>query len=317
MRAIVQDRYGDASVLRPAEIEKPEPGEGEVVVHVHAAGLDRGAWHLMAGLPLLVRPAFGLRAPKEPVRGREFAGRVEAIGAGVTGLAPGDEVAGVGEGCFAELARARVDRIAPAPAGLGPVDLAALPISGLTALQAVRDQARVEPGQRVLVIGASGGVGSLAVQIAKARGAHVTGTASPGKLDLVRELGAEPMDHTRPLTGVYDAVLDAGGHRPLRRLLPLLTPRGTLVIIGSEPGGRLLGGTDRQLRALLLSPVVRRRLRSFVSSENAADLRELFALAEAGTIRAVVGETLPLDELPEAMRRMVAGATRGKVVLVP
>src|SRR3954447_26167730 len=220
MRAVVQDRYGDtADVLRPAEVARPEPGAGEVLVRVAAAGVDRGVWHLMAGKPYAARLAFGLRAPRNPVRGREFAGRVESVGAGVAAVRPGDEVFGVGGGSFAEYVVASGKKVAPAPAGLTPVEAAAMPVSASTALQAVRDHGHVSAGQRVLVIGASGGVGAFAVQIAKASGAEVTGVCSTAKVDLVRSLGADGViDYTQTdlaASGVrYDVVLDIGGDRP-------------------------------------------------------------------------------------------------------
>lgn len=311
MRAMVQTRYGGPEVLRPAEIPVPAPGAGRVLVRVEAAGLDRGAWHLMAGMPQVVRLGTGLRGPRTPVRGREFAGTVEALGAGVTEFAVGDTVFGIGEGCFAELAVARADRIVPRPPELDAVGAAALPLSGLTALQAVRDHGRVGAGERVLVLGASGGVGSLAVQVAAAFGAEVTGSASPAKHDLVRELGATPVAHDA-LTGPFDVIIDCGGHRPLRLLRPLLTPRGRLVIVGSETGGRWLGGTDRLLRVALRSLFTTQRLGGFVSGENAADLRELTRYA-----RPVVDSVLPLAELPTAFRRLLAGDVRGKLVLTP
>lgn len=311
MRAVVQDRYGGPEVLRSAEIPLPQPGAGCVRVRIEAAGLDRGAWHLMAGMPQVVRLATGVRTPRTPVRGREFAGTVEGLGERVTGVAVGDPVFGIGEGCFAEFAVARADRIAPRPPELDAAGAAALPLSGLTALQAVRDKARVAAGERVLVLGASGGVGSLAVQIAGAFGAAVTGSASPAKHDLVRTLGADPVPHDEP-GGPYDVVIDCGGHRPLRLLRSLLTPRGRLVLVGSETDGRWLGGTDRLLRAALLSPLVRHRLVGLVSTENAADLRELARYA-----RPVVDSVLPLAELPTAVRRMLAGDVRGKLVLTP
>ena len=322
MRAVVQDAYGEADVLRLAEIDRPGIGDDEVLVRVHAAGVDQGAWHLMAGLPYPVRLAgYGVRAPKSPVRGREVAGRVEAVGPAVTGFRPGDDVFGVAEGSFAEYAPAAAAKLAPRPANLSFLQAAALPISGLTALQAVRDQGQVTAGDRVLVIGASGGVGSFAVQIAKAYGAEVTGVASTGKLGLVRSLGADHVvDHllgddlgTRERR--YDVIVDTGGNRPLRVLRRALSPTGTLVLVGAETGGRWLGGIDRQLRAMLLSPFVGQRLRSFISSENAADLLALSELVESGAVTPVVDRTFPLAETPAAMGYLRAGRARGKVVV--
>lgn len=323
MRAMVQDRYGvDAlDVLHPAEIDRPTIGDREVLLRVHAAGVDRGVWHLMAGRPYLVRPVLGMRAPRTRVRGREAAGTVAAVGAGVTGLHVGDEVFGIAEGTFAEYAPARADKLVPRPPSV-PVELAAAtPISGLTALQAVRDAGRVRSGQRVMVIGASGGVGTFAVQIAKSRGAEVTGVCSTAKVDLVRKLGADHVVDYR-LADVtrggqrYDVVIDAGGHRPLRRLRRILTDRGTLVVVGSETGGRWLGGTDRALvRAPLLSLVVSQKLRGFISSENAADLAALADLLASGTVTPAVDRTFPLHETAAAVRYMTDGRARGKVVV--
>ena len=322
MRAVVQDAYGEADVLRPAEIDRPAIGDDEVLVHVRAAGVDQGAWHLMAGLPYPVRLAgYGVRAPKTPVRGRELAGRVEAVGRAVTTLRPGDEVFGVAEGTFAEYAPAAATKVVPKPANLSFQQAAALPISGLTALQAVRDQGRVKAGDRVLVIGASGGVGSFAVQIAKAFGAEVTGVCSTSKVDLVRSLGADHVvdyllsDDLGAGERGYDVVLDTGGNRSLRALRRALTPTGTLVLVGAETGGRWLGGTDRQLRAMVLAPFVGQRLRTFISSENAADLVALSELVASGAVTPAVDRTFPLAETPEAIRYLRAGRARGKVVI--
>jgi len=320
MQAVVQDRYGDTgAVLRPAEIARPEPGPGEVLVRVRAAGVDRGVWHLMAGKPYAARLAFGLRAPKNRVRGTEFAGRVEAVGDGVTAVRAGDEVYGIGRGSFAEYVLAPEGKVAPAPAGVSRVQAAAVPVSASTALQAVRDHGRVTAGQRVLVIGASGGVGSFAVQIAKAFGAEVTGVARTDKLDLVRSLGADHVvDHTtEDVTGGparYDVVLDIGGNTPVRRLRKVLTPRGTLVIVGGEGKGRLLG-MGRQLRAAALSPFVGQKLGFFVNRGNAADLVVLTGLIESGQVTPAVDRTFPLAEAAAAVDYMAAGRPRGKVVV--
>jgi NADPH:quinone reductase-like Zn-dependent oxidoreductase len=322
MRAIVQYVYGEADVLRPEEIDRPAIGDAEVLVRVRAAGVDQGAWHLMAGLPYPVRLAgYGVRAPKTAVRGRELAGRVEAVGTAVTTLLPGDEVFGVAEGTFAEYAPAAAAKLARKPANLSFQQAAALPISGLTALQAVRDQGRVKAGDRVLVIGASGGVGSFAVQIAKAFGAEVTGVCSTGKIDLVRSLGADHVvdyllgDDLGAGERGYDVILDTGGNRPLRVLRRALTPTGTLVIVGAETGGRWLGGTDRQLRAMVLAPFVGQRLRTFISSENGADLDALGELVASGAVTPAVDRVFPLAETPAAIRYLREGKARGKVVI--
>ncbi|PRX49184.1 NADPH:quinone reductase-like Zn-dependent oxidoreductase [Prauserella shujinwangii] len=321
MKAIVQDGYGPADVLRLGDIPKPVPGDGEVLLSVRAAGVDPGVWHLMTGLPYLVRVmGFGLRAPKVRVRGRDVAGVVAAVGANVTGFRPGDEVFGTCEGSFAEYACARADRIAPKPANLGFVEAAAVPVSGGTALQAVRDCGRVRPGHRVLVIGAGGGVGSFAVQLAAAFGGEVTGVCGPDKAELVRSLGAvDVIDYTREDLAErrhrYDVILDTAGNRPLARLRRALAPRGALVIVGGEGGDRWIGGFDRALRAGLLSPFTRQRLRGLVAKENSADLTTLRELAESGAFAPVVGRTYALAEAPDAIRELHKGHTRGKLVV--
>jgi NADPH:quinone reductase-like Zn-dependent oxidoreductase len=313
MRALVRDTYGSADdVLRLSETPMPEIGDDEVLLRVHAAGVDRDLWHVMTGLPYPIRLAgYGFRTPKNRVLGMEAAGIVEAVGRNVTSVRPGDEVYGAAEGSLAEYARACADRIAPKPRTLTVEQAAAVPVSALAALQAVRDRARVQPGQKVLVIGASGGFGSFAVQIAKA--------FSTAAVDLVRSLGADHvLDRTRTeITDGgqrYDVVLDAGGHRSLRLLQRALTPRGTLVIIGSETGGRWLGGTDRQLRAIALSPFIGQRLGTFVSTTGTADLAALSELVESGAVTPVVDRVYPLGEAVAAVRHMTRGA-RGKVVV--
>ncbi len=323
MRAVVQDRYGEAEdVLREEQIHRPELGDGEVLVRVHAAGVDRGVWHLMTGLAYPVRLAgYGVRAPKTRVRGSDLAGVVEAVGTDVTTLHPGDAVFGYGIGSFAEYAAAPEAKLARKPENLTFVQAAAAPVSGLTALQALRDHAQVRPGQRVLVIGASGGVGTFAVQIAKAFGAEVTGVCSTAKIDLVRSIGADHVIDYQTDDALtcgdqrYDVVLDTGGHRSLRQLRRALTSQGTLVLVGSETGGRWLGGMDRLLRAMWLSPFVGQQLRGFMNSENAADLVVLADLIESGAVTPAVDRTYPLGEAPAAVARVRDGQARGKVVI--
>jgi NADPH:quinone reductase-like Zn-dependent oxidoreductase len=321
MRAIVQDVYGEAQdVLRLEHIARPEIADDELLLEVHAAGVDRGVWHLMAGLPYPIRlMGYGFRAPKDRALGRDVAGVVKAVGTDVTTFAPGDEVFGVGEGSFAEFCRAKAAKVALKPKNLTFEQAAAVPISGLTALQAVRDAGQVRSGQSVLIIGASGGVGTFAVQIAKAFGAHVTGVCSTPKVDLVRSLGAEHvLDYTsEDITsgGRYDVVLDTGGHRSLSHLRRALTPHGTLVVVGSETGGRWLGGFDRSLRAPVLSMFVGQTLRALTNSENAADLVALTELIEAGEVIPAVERTYPLAETPAAIRHMAGGHARGKLVI--
>jgi NADPH:quinone reductase-like Zn-dependent oxidoreductase len=323
MTAIVQDEYGSApeDVLRLATVARPTFGPDEVLVRVRAASVDRGTWHVMAGLPYPIRLAgFGLRRPKPLNPGRSVAGTVEAVGANVTGFRPGDEVYGTCEGAFAEYARARASRLTGKPANLSYEQAAAVPVSGLTALQAVRDQARIEPEQQVLIIGASGGVGTFAVQLAKAYGAHVTAVCGTGKVDLVRALGADKViDYTREEvadgTHRYDVILDIGGNRRLSYLRRALTPHGRLVIVGGETDGRWLGGTDRQLRAQLLSPLISQKLGTFVASENAKDFAALRELIEAGKVAPAVDRVYPLDQTAAAVRHLLDGHARGKVVI--
>jgi NADPH:quinone reductase-like Zn-dependent oxidoreductase len=322
MKAVVQDTYGPADVLELREIDQPVVGDDEVLVRVHAAGVDPGVWHLMTGLPYLVRVmGYGLRTPKVGVRGRDVAGRVEAVGTNVTQVQPGEEVFGICEGSFAEYACARPGKLAPKPANLTFEQAAAVPISGLTALQALRDTGKIQPGQQVLVIGAAGGVGTFAVQLAKALGAEVTGVCSTTKVDLVRSIGADHVvDYTREdfADGArhWDLIVDTAGRRSLSQLRRALTRRGTLVIVGGEGGGRWLGGFDRQiLRAPLRSALVRQRLRPFISKERRADLVVLKGLIEDGKVTPVIDRTYPLSEVPEAIRHLEEGHARGKVVI--
>jgi NADPH:quinone reductase-like Zn-dependent oxidoreductase len=321
MKAIVQDSYGPADVLELRDIERPAIADDEVLVRVRAAGVDRGVWHIMTGLPYPIRLAgYGLRAPKTPVPGMDLAGVVAAVGKEVTRFRPGDEVFGIGKGTYAEYARAPENKLAPKPADLTFEQAAALAISGLTALQGLRDHGKVQPGQTVLIVGASGGVGTYAVQIAKALGAQVTGVCSTTKIDLVRSLGADHVvDYTREdfADGEhhYDVILDIGGVSSLSRLRTALTPEGTLVIVGGEGGGRWLGGADRLLRAPLLSLFVRQQLTTLVSSENHEDMLVLKDLVEGGKVTPVVDRTYPLSEAPKAIRYVEEGHARGKVVV--
>lgn len=325
MQAIVQRRYGTApeDVLRLEQIARPAVKAGQVLVRVRAASVDRGTWHLMAGIPYLMRIiGFGLRGPKTPVPGLAVAGTVEAVGRDVTGLAPGDEVFGTSQGSFAEYATGRASRLAPKPARLTFEQAAAVPVSAAAALQAVRDHAKVRPGQHVLVIGASGGVGTFAVQIAKALGAEVTGVASTAKTDLVRAVGADHViDYTRedPVSGRrrYDVIIDIGGNRRLAHLRRALTPKGTLVITGGEDSGHWLGGIGRNAWAQLLSPFVSQRLTAFVARERPADLVALRELADSGAITPAVDRTYPLSQAALAVRHLAEGRARGKIVITP
>ena len=321
MSALVARRYGGPEVLEVASIAAPTVGPGEVLVRVAAAGVSRAAMHLLTGTPYLLRLAgFGLRAPKQPAVGNEVAGVVAAVGADVTGFAQGDEVFGSASGGCAELAVAKAAKLAHKPAGLTFVQAAALVDSASTALQGVRDHAGVRAGQRVLVLGGSGGVGSFAVQVAADLGAEVTATARTAKLEFVRSLGAahvvdhtttDPLDVDRP----YDVIVDIGGNHPVRRLRKALAADGTLVIVGGEGGGRLTGGFERQLLAPLRAIGGAQSLKTFVADEDAGTLEELAAMAVAGRLRPAVDRTHPLADGAEAFRRMAAGEICGKDVV--
>jgi NADPH:quinone reductase-like Zn-dependent oxidoreductase len=324
MRAIAQDRYGGPDVLELREVGRPVPGDGEVLIRVRAAGLHRGDWHVMTGLPYLIRlvvPTLGLRRPKVPALGMDVAGTVEAVGAKVTRFRPGDAVFGWTDGSFADYATAPSDQLAPKPATLSFEQAGAVPISGFAALQALRDVGELQAGQKVLVIGAAGGVGSFAVQLAKAFGAEVTGVGSTTQLDLIRSIGADDViDYTREDvtdgTRRWDLVLDTAGHRSLSRLRRALTPHGTLVIVGSERRGRWLGGFDRNLRAVVLSRFVGQRLRMLSSTPRQDDLETLRELSEAGQVTPVINRAYPLPEASEAMRYLVEGhGGGGKIVI--
>lgn len=321
MSAVVQDGYGTSDILRLAQISRPEAGPREVLIRVRAAGLDRGTWHLMQGKPRLLRLVFGLRAPKQPVIGRDVAGTVVEVGSEVTKFAVGDDVFGVAPGSVAEYAVAREDRIARRPANLTWEQVAAVPISGGTALQAVVDAGGVGAGQKVLVTGASGGVGSYAVQLAKSFGAEVTGVASAAKLDLVRDLGADhaldyAMDDFADGSQRFDLIIDIAGLSDLARLRRALTPTGTLVLVGGEGGGDWTGGTmGRQLRARLASLFSGQRLTSVIAKERASDYERLAVLLESGQVVPSVDRAYPLAETAEAMRQLESGKVRGKVAI--
>ena len=320
MRAIVQDVYGSADRLRLAEIDKPVIAAGEVMVRVRAAGVDRGTCHLMRGEPYLMRIlGFGFRGPKNRVPGLDVAGTVAAVGAGITRFQAGDEVFGISRGSFAEYAAAREDKLVRKPASLSFEQAAVVAVSGLAAIKGLR-AGRIAAGQKVLIIGASGGVGTYAVQLARAFGATVTGVCSTAKSDLVRSIGADQViDYTREDFADgrqhYDLILDIGGNSRLSRLRRALTPKGTLVITGDE-GGKWTG-VGRQLRALALSPVVPQRLTMFISSTNKrqADLEALRQQIEAGHLTPIVGKTYPLPEVPEAIRHLEDGRAQGKIAI--
>jgi NADPH:quinone reductase-like Zn-dependent oxidoreductase len=320
MKAIVQDEYGDSSVLHLDEVPAPTLKDDEVLIDVRATSLHIGDWHLMAGLPLLVRPAIGLKRPRQRIRGMDVAGIVHSVGPAVTAFAVGDEVFGVVEAGLAQYAVASVDKIVRKPAGLTFEQASAIPTSAATALHAVRDVGRIQPGQEVLVIGAAGGVGIYATQLAKAFGGRVTGVCSTAKLDLVRSLGAvDVIDYTSSDVTIlgkrYDLIIDTAGNRSVTSLRRILTSTGTLVIVGGEGGGRLAGTLSRQLVAPLRGVGSKQSFRGLVSVTKAADLVTLTELVEAGQLAPVIDEVYPLARASSAMQRLEASAAVGKLVV--
>lgn len=318
MKAIVQDRYGSADVLQLREIDRPRPRADEVIVRVHAAGVDFGVWHLMEGMPYAVRLAMGLRRPSNPVRGIELAGVVEEVGTNVTAFKPGDEVFGIGDGSFAEYARASESKLLHKPSNLGFAEAAVVPVSATTALAGLR-AAKLEAGQTVLITGAGGGVGSYAVQLARTMGAEVTGVCSTSKLDFVRSLGAaHVIDYTRedPTAGdrTYDAIIDLAGSREVASLRRVLAPTGTLVILGGEGGGKWLG-MGRQVWSQIVGIASRQKFRMPIGLVNQKDLATLKAMLEAGTLTPVVARRYPLADVPIAIRALAEGHSRGKSVI--
>jgi NADPH:quinone reductase-like Zn-dependent oxidoreductase len=319
MKAIVQDEYGSADVLGLDDVETPTAGRGEVLIRVMAASAFIGDWHVMTGTPYAIRLVSGLGKPKQRVRGQDVAGVIEAIGDEVTAFRPGDEVFGIGNGTFAEYATARPDKIAPKPVNLGFEEAATVPTTGCTALQGIRDVGKVHSGQSVLVVGAAGGVGSFAVQIAKVFGAHVTGVCSTSKVELVRSIGAdEVIDYTREDiaegTRRYDVIFDTAGNREIADLRRILVPKGTLVLAGGEGGGRWLG-MGRVMKAKAMSPFVGQKLTNFLARPKAADLTTLKELIEADKVKPVIGSRYSLGEVPAAIAEIGAGHGRGKVVI--
>jgi NADPH:quinone reductase-like Zn-dependent oxidoreductase len=320
MRAAVQHRYGPPSVLESSEVAIPVPGRGDVLVKVSAASVHPGDYFVMTGKPYMVRLIFGLRRPRHVIPGMDLAGVVAAVGKDVTALRPGDEVFGWSTaGALAEYACVPADNLVPVPANVSVVDAATVPTSAMTALQALRKIANVQPGQTVLVTGASGGVGSFAVQIAKAFGAEVTGVCSTRNVDLVRSLGADHVvDYTRTdftCTGKrYDVILDSVEAQPLAAVRRALTPTGIL-IPNSGRGGRWLGPIRRIVKARVLSAFTRQRLKPFTSIGKRQDLLTLADLLTTRQVRAVIDRTYALDEAADALRYVGAGHTQGKVVV--
>jgi NADPH:quinone reductase-like Zn-dependent oxidoreductase len=325
MRAIVQDRYGSPQdVLRLEDIATPQVKDDEVLVRVRAAAVNPADWHLVRGEPYIARLQWGLRTPKNPVPGCDLAGQVEAVGTGVTRLHPGDEVYGSsfmrGFGALAEWAAVPHELLATKPSNLSFGDAAGVPVAGMTALQGLRDHGRVEPGHKVLIVGASGGVGTFAVQLAKHLGAEVTGVCRTRNVDMVRSLGADHVvDYTKddPAQGGqrYDFIFQLAGTRSASELRRALTPNGTLVLSSGESSGRIIGPIGRVVKASALAPFVSQRLLSFTVTPNAEDLKSLTELIEAGAVSPVIDRRYPLAEAPEAIRYQEEGHARGKVLV--
>ncbi|MGW0908637.1 NAD(P)-dependent alcohol dehydrogenase [Streptomyces sp. NPDC002853] len=320
MKAIAQDSYGTTHGLELRDIDRPLPKDNEVLVQVHAAGVDPSILHLMTGKPYIARIALGLRRPKNPVRGWDLAGVIETVGAKVTRFKPGQEVFGSGDGSLAQYACARADKLAPKPGNLTFAQAAALPVSGVTAHQALSGKARPKPGQRILIIGASGGVGTYAVQLAVSYKAEVTAVCGPGRADFVRALGAtHVIDYTSgeitDAQQLFDIILDTAGNRPLSLLRRVLAPRGVLVMVGGEGGGDWVGGLGRQLGGYALSPFRGQTLSSLIARVRHEDLLALKQLSENGTIAPAIDRTYPLAEAVAAIEHLETGHPRGKIVV--
>jgi NADPH:quinone reductase-like Zn-dependent oxidoreductase len=319
MKAIVHDKYGSPDALELRDIDKPVLEDGRVLVRVRAASVNALDWHLLRGLPYLVRMSEGLRKPRRSSMGVDVAGHVEAVGKNVTQFRPGDEVFGARDGAFAEYVSAKEDKLVRKPANLTFEQAAAVPVAGCTALQALRDKGQIQPGQRVLIHGAAGGVGTFAVQLAKAFEADVTATTSTGNMDMVRSIGADRViDYTREdfTKGGqrFDLILDMGGTRSLLACRRSLTRGGTYVMVGGR-SGRWIRPMDRALGGVVLSRFVRERLLFFIANVNKDDLTVLKGLMEAGKLTPVIDRTYPLNQTPEAIRYLEEGHARGKVVI--
>ena len=320
MRAIVQDRFGPPDVLELREVERPEAGDGEVLVRVRAASVNPADWYAMTGMPWLARPAMGLRRPRTGRLGVDLAGEVEAVGRNVTRFRPGDAVFGTGDGTLAEYVAVAEARLAPTPARLSFEQAAAVPVAALTALQGLRNKGRLRPGHQVLVNGASGGVGTFAVQLAKALGAEVTAVCSTRNLDTARSLGADRVvDYTRDdftrTDRRHDLLLDIAGSRPWADCRRVLTPGGRLVMVGAPKGSRLLGPLGHIARVGLASLPAGQTVVFFISKSSSEDLVALAELLEAGTVTPCVERTYPLTEAAEALRHLGEGHARGKLVV--
>ena len=324
MKAIVRDSYGSPDVLELTDIDKPEPGDDEVLLRVHAASVNPADWHILRGAPYIARMQFGLGKPKDRVLGCDVAGHIEAVGKDVTMLQPGEEVFGSpfmhGLGAFAEWVCISEDLLAPKPAALSFEQVAAVPLAALTALQGLRDQGRIEPGHKVLIIGASGGVGTFAVQIAKSFDAEVSGVCSTRNMEMVRSLGAEHViDYTKEdfthSGQTYDLIFQLAGTLSPSECRSALTSNGTLLISSGESEGRWIGPVDRVIKALVLSPFVSQKMASFTVKPIKEDLQLLKRFIEDGKLTPVIDRTYPLAQVPEAIRYLEEGHARGKVVI--
>ena len=321
MKAMVQERFGPPDVLRLADIDTPEVGADDVLVKVHAASLNPADWHILRGDPLVARlMGIGLTKPKDPVAGSDAAGVVEAVGTNVRGLQPGEEVLGFVRGAFAEFACAAQDKVVPRPPGLTFEQAAAVPIAATTALRGIRDVGEVKAGQRVLVNGAGGGVGTFAIQIAAAMGAEVTGVCSTGNVELVRSIGAaHVIDYTtEDFTDGrirYDVILDNVSSLPLKRLRGALTPKGTLVLNGGGSPGHVFGPIAGILKAVVANLFVSQRLRPLPSKQEQEELLDVTRLIAEGKLTPVVDRTYPLTETAEGLSHVEQGHTRGKIVV--
>lgn len=316
MRAIVQDRYGSPEHLRVAEVDPPTLTDTGVLVRVHASSINAGDWRRVRAAPVIIRAVEGWRRPRNPLLGGDAAGVVEAVGSAVTHLAPGDRAYGIRTGALAEMVNGR--SFVRMPANLGFEEAAAVPIAGVTALQAVRDHGHVAPGDRVLVNGAGGGVGSMVVQIAKADGAEVTAVTGPRTVELARSMGADRVidytqeDFTRTAPG-HDVMIDLGGNRPVRALRRTIARDGRVVLVGAGAGR--LGPMTRLAGGLIRMRVLRQPVAMFIAAVRTEDLDALTALIEAGKLRPAIDRTYPLEQVPDAMRYVESGQARGKVVI--
>jgi NADPH:quinone reductase-like Zn-dependent oxidoreductase len=321
MRAIVQRSYGTAEVLEREAVDIPTIGEKEVLIEVHCAALDRGTWHLMTGTPYLIRIlGFGFMRPKQPIPGLDVAGRVVEVGSDVSRFAPGDEVFGIANGSFADYTVAKEDKLIAKPQGMTFEAAAAATVSGITALEALTDVGKVQAGQKVLIVGASGGVGTYAVQLAKALGAEVTGVASAAKADFLHSLGADHVidyetSYLVDSVRRYDLIVDIGGRNKVSSLRRVLTPQGALVFVGGEGGNLVTGGIGRQLAASLLSLFLKQRLTMFISSEDYSIIQRLSEFIQSGAVTPTIGQSFDLNDAPAAMHELEAGNARGKTVI--